>query len=424
MNKNRKGKQVFYAHSGGVTAVINATACGVIETARAHTEIGTVFAGKHGILGGIKEALIDTNLASDAQLAALRYTPGSAFGSCRYKLTDLDKQADVYARLLSVFRAHDIGYFFYNGGNDSQDTTHKVYQMSQRMGYPLTCIGIPKTIDNDLPFTDYCPGFASTAKYVATAIREAGLDIQSMCSTDRSTKVFILEVMGRHAGWIAAASGLASEQTGMPPHMILFPEVAFDQARFLKQVTHTVNQYGYCTVVASEGIRDKTGAFLTASHQTDAFGHAQLGGVAPMLSAWVRTHCHYKTHWAVADYLQRSARHIASQVDVDNAYLLGKEAVLHALSGAQGVMLTLNRDTHTQWSIGTVALDQVANVEHTLPPTFIDTNGWHITPACMDYLRPLIAGEAYPPYTHGLPDYGKPWSIPLVKKRLPAYQGL
>ncbi len=410
-------KNAFYAQSGGATAVINATACGLIETARQHPDrIGKVYAGHHGIVGALTENLIDTSQESNEDIAALRHTPASAFGSCRYKLKSLDENREEYQRLIEVFAAHNIGYFFYNGGNDSQDTTHKICQMSEKMGYPLQCIGLPKTIDNDLPFTDNCPGFGSVAKYVAVSIREASLDVACMAAT--STKVFILEVMGRHAGWIAAAGGLAAEKAGDAPHIILFPEIPFEVGQFVAQVERSIHRYGSCSIVVSEGLRNREGTFLSTADLTDAFGHTQLGGVAPVVAHLVKRELGLKCHWAVADYLQRAARHIASQTDVEQAYALGKTAIEHALAGKHGVMLTIERLNNSpyRWGIGEVALEKVANTERKMPQHYISTDGFHITEACREYLLPLIQGEAYPPYREGLPQYVKLKNIPVPKK--------
>ena len=414
-------RNIFYAQSGGVTAVINATACGVIETARRHGKrLGKVFAGKNGILGALREALYDTSAETDAAIAALRHTPGGAFGSCRYKLAAGEDGEWQYARLLDVFRAHDIGYFLYNGGGDSQDTANKVAELGKRRGYPITCIGIPKTVDNDLPGTDACPGFGSVAKYVAVAVREAALDIASMHET--STKVFILEVMGRHAGWIAAAGGLAGERRDDAPHLILFPEVAFDPEGFLQRVADTVRRIGYCVVVASEGARHADGTFLAESGSRDAFGHAQLGGVAPRLAKLVSDELGFKHHWAVADYLQRSARHIASATDVEQAYAVGEAAVRFALAGKNAVMpvIVRERDEPYRWHIGETPLARVANRERKLPRAFISSTGYGITAAARRYLAPLIAGEDPPPYRAGLPQYVALRNV-LVKPRLPPF---
>ncbi len=396
-------KSAIYAQSGGVTAFINASACGVIETARQHShQIGKVFAAKSGIVGALSETLIDTSLETDADIAKLIHTPSGAFGSCRHKLKS---DGEEFTRLLEVFEAHNIGYFFYNGGGDSQDTANKVAEMSQARGYPVTCIGIPKTVDNDLPFTDTCPGFGSVAKYVAVSTQEAGFDVASMAET--STKVFILEVMGRHAGWIAAASGLASENADEPPHLILFPEVVFDPEAFITRVDACVKNHGYCVVVVSEGVQNADGKFLSDAGLKDAFGHAQLGGVAPVLANLVKQELGYKYHWAVADYLQRAARHIASKTDVEQAYALGKAAVELALAGHNAIMPIIVRDHEAPytWSIGQVPLRDVANIERAMPKDFIREDNMGITDACRRYLAPLIQGEAYPPYINGLPDY-------------------
>ncbi len=414
------GNNIFYAQSGGVTAVINASACGVIETARAHPELGKVYAGRNGIIGALREELIDTSLESEATIAALRHTPAGAFGSCRYKLKSIEENRAEYERLIEVFKAHEIGYFFYNGGGDSQDTAHKVSQLSQEINYPITCIGIPKTVDNDLPITDNCPGFGSVAKYVAVSIREAGLDVASMCES--STKIFVMEVMGRHAGWIAGAAGLAAEQEGDAPHIIIFPEIPFDKDAFLAKAKHCVEKYGYCAIVVSEGAHYEDGSFLADQGTTDAFGHAQLGGVAPALANMVKDALGYKYHWAVSDYLQRAARHIASATDVEQAYAMGKAAVEFALAGKNAVMPTVVRDSSSpyQWHIGEAALADVANVEKKMPRDFITEDGFGITAAAKEYFAPLILGEDYPPYKNGLPDYAR-LKKQLIGKKLPAW---
>jgi len=411
-------KNIFYAQSGGVTAVINASACGVIETARQYPEqFGKVYAGLNGIIGALREELIDTSLDSNEDISALKHTPGGAFGSCRYKLKSIDENKAEYERLINVFSAHNIGYFFYNGGGDSQDTAHKVAQMGQQLGYPIQCIGIPKTVDNDLPVTDNSPGFGSVAKYVAVSIREAGLDVASMSKT--STKVIILEVMGRNAGWIAAAGGLAAEHEGDAPHIILFPEIPFQQKQCLTKVDHCVQKYGYCAMVVSEGLRNEEGKFLSDAGLTDAFGHAQLGGVAPVVAQLIKSELGYKYHWAVADYLQRSARHIASQTDLEQSYALGKAAVEFARQGKSNIMAIIVRKSNNpyRWEIGETPLETVANVEQPLPRDYITDDGFGITSACRDYLQPLICGEAYPPYQQGLPNYVK-LNNTLVKKKL------
>ena len=413
-------QNIFYAQSGGVTAVINATACGVIESARKSKKLGKVLAGKNGIIGALKEELIDTSLESEKDIAALRHTPSGAFGSCRFKLKSLSENKAEYQRLIDVFQAHNIGYFFYNGGGDSQDTANKVSQLSLQMSHPICCIGIPKTVDNDLPSTDTCPGFGSVAKYVAVSTMEAGLDVASMAES--STKIFVLEVMGRHAGWIAAASGLAKDNPLAPPHIILFPEVAFDKAKFLVRVKQTVNRVGYCVVVASEGSQYAGGRFVADAGAKDAFGHTQLGGVAPALVEMIKGAHGYKCHWSVADYLQRAARHIASATDVAQAYAVGEAAVQFALEGKNAVMPVIKRKKTKlyEWEIGEAPLSRVANVEKKMPKSFITKDGFGITGKAREYLAPLIRGEDYPPYKNGLPQYVR-LKNKLVRKKLPKF---
>ncbi|MBS61757.1 6-phosphofructokinase [Salinisphaera sp.] len=410
-------KNAFYAQSGGVTAVINASAAGVIEAAREHSDkIGTVYAGRDGIVGALTEDLIDTSAESAGAIAALKHTPAGAFGSARYKLKGLEENRAQYERLIEVFKAHDIGYFFYNGGGDSADTCLKISQLSEKMGYPIQAIHVPKTMDNDLPHTDCSPGFGSVAKYTAVSIREAGFDLASMCKT--STKVFILEVMGRHAGWTAAAGGLASEAEGQDPHVLLFPEIAFDEEKFLAKVDDTVKRHGYCTIVASEGVRNADGEFLSDAGSTDAFGHKQLGGMAPTLAELIKNKLGYKYHYAIADYLMRAARHIASQTDVEQAYAVGRAAVEYAVAGKSGIMVSIVRESDEpyRWTIGEAPLDEVANVEKMMPREFISEDGFHITEAARRYLKPLIAGESYPPYADGLPQYARLKNVAVGKK--------
>ena len=412
-----KRRNAFYAQSGGVTAVINASACGVLEACRKYkNRIGKVYARRHGIVDALTEDLIDTSKESVAAIRALRHTPSGAFGSARYKLKKFEDNPAQYERLIEVFKAHDIGYFFYNGGGDSADTCLKVSQLADRLGYPIQAIHVPKTVDNDLPITDCCPGFGSVAKYVAVSIREAGFDVASMAKT--STKVFIMEVMGRHAGWIAAAGGLAAEKAGDSPHIILFPEITFDEEKFCARVKECVEKYGYCTVVVSEGVKNAEGKFLSDAGVRDAFGHAQLGGVAPFLAQLVKTKLNYKYHWAVADYLQRAARHIASKVDVEQAYALGKAAVDLAMKGENALMPTVVRvaDKPYKWKIGAAKLEDVANQEKMLPSDYITADGFHITNKARRYLSPLIKGEDYPPYKDGLPQYVVLKNAPVKKK--------
>lgn len=413
-----KVKNAFYAQSGGVTAVINASACGVIETARANKDrIGKVYAGRNGIIGALTEDLIDTSKESAPAIAALKTTPSGAFGSCRYKLKSLEESRAQYQRLIDVFKAHNIGYFFYNGGGDSADTCLKVSQLSKTTGYPIQAIHVPKTVDNDLPITDNCPGFGSVAKYIAVSTREASFDVASMAKT--STKVFILEVMGRHAGWIAAAGGMASDDNTPIPIVILFPEMPFDRERFSNTVAEKVRKHGYCSVVVSEGVRSQDGRFLADQGLRDAFGHAQLGGVAPVVASIVKEDLGLKYHWAVADYLQRAARHIASGSDVEQAYATGVAAVEMALAGKNAVMPTIVRTSNHpyRWQIGEADLKRVANREKMMPRSFITRDGFGITARCREYLEPLIRGENYPPYgSNGLPRYIRLKNVAVKKK--------
>ncbi|MGB0513632.1 MAG: 6-phosphofructokinase [Wenzhouxiangellaceae bacterium] len=414
---------ILYAQSGGVTPVINATAAAVIETARAHGDrIGAVYAAADGIIGALEERLIDTSGFSADDLRALAQTPGGVFGSCRYKLKSMDQNRREYERLIEVLDAHRIGVFLYNGGNDSADTAHKVAGMAERLGYPLRAIGVPKTIDNDLAVTDNCPGFGSVAKYVAVSILEASLDVMSMSSS--STKVFIMEVMGRHAGWIAAAGGLAQRGDDDPPQIILFPEVAFDEDRFCKAVEQSVERHGYCSIVVSEGARHADGRFLADAGTTDAFGHKQLGGVAPVVAGIVKRRLGLKYHWAVSDYLQRSARHVASGTDVEHARAVGRAAVEFALEGKSGVMPVIERtgDDPYAWRIASAPLEDIANHEKKMPAEFIRDDGFGITGAARRYLEPLIRGEDYPDYDeHGMPRYFRP-ERKLIAPRLAAFK--
>jgi ATP-dependent phosphofructokinase / diphosphate-dependent phosphofructokinase len=417
MNKGN----LLYAQSGGVTAVINATACAVIQACRRHRI--RAYAARNGIIGALREELIDLAREDPAAIQALRHTPGGAFGSCRFKLKSLEADRARYERLIDVFRAHDIRYFLYNGGNDSADTSLKIAQIAQALGYPLHVIGVPKTVDNDLPVTDTCPGFGSVAKYTAVSVLEASLDVASMCQS--STKVFVMEVMGRHAGWIAAAAGLAGKLADDPPHIILFPEVPFDENAFLARVRVTVERVGYCTVVVSEGLKSADGKFLAEAGTTDAFGHTQLGGVGPLIAQLVKSKLGYKYHWAVPDYLQRSARHLASKVDVEQAYAVGTAAVEYALAGRNAVMPVIKRVAHKpfKWKIEPAPLTKIANVEKKLPKNFISGDGFGITRAARTYFEPLIRGQDTPPYdaTTGLPEYATLKRV-LLKKKLPAYR--
>jgi 6-phosphofructokinase 1 len=410
-------KNAFYAQSGGVTAVINASACGVIETARQNSDkIGKVYAGRNGIIGALTEDLIDTSQESAEAIAALRHTPSGAFGSCRFKLKSLEDNRREYERLIEVFKAHNIGYFFYNGGGDSADTCYKVSQLSETMGYPVQAIHVPKTVDNDLPITDNCPGFGSVAKYIAVSTREASYDVRSMAKT--STKIFVIEVMGRHAGWIAAAGGLAADAENDIPVVILFPEIEFDQDKFMAQVKAKVEKYDYCSIVVSEGAHWPDGKFLAEQGTRDAFGHAQLGGAAPVVANMIKDALGYKFHWAVADYMQRAARHIASKTDVDQAYAMGKAGVEMALAGENSIMPAIVRTSNSPytWEVGKAPLSEVANVEKMMPMEYISEDGFGISDACREYLIPLIQGEDYPPYENGMPKYVTLKNAPVARK--------
>ena len=397
-----KSQNAIYAQSGGVTSVINATASAVIEASRKSKKINKLYAGKDGIIGILNEDLIDTSLENSSDIKKLMHTPGGAFGSCRHKLKDINQSKREYERLIDVFKAHNIGYFFYNGGGDSQDTSNKIAQYTKDAGFPVTCIGIPKTIDNDLPYTDNCPGFGSVAKYIATSTKEAALDVKSMSKS--STKVFIFEVMGRHAGWLAASAGLARSKNNSAPHIILLPEVTFNEKLFLKKVKEVVKKEDYCVIVVSEGAKYKNGKFLADAGTVDSFGHKQLGGVAPRIAEMISNKLGFKYHWAVSDYLQRSARHISSQVDLDHAYAVGKAAVEYASSGENAIMpiIVRKKTKPYSWEVGKVALSKVANIEKKMPRNFISKDGFGITQSCKNYLSPLIQGEAWAPFEDGV----------------------
>ena len=412
-----KSQNAIYAQSGGVTSVINATASAVIETSRKSKKINKLYAGKDGIIGILNEELIDTSLENSSDIKKLMHTPGGAFGSCRHKLKDINQSKREYERLIDIFKAHNIGYFFYNGGGDSQDTSNKIAQYTKDAGFPVTCIGIPKTIDNDLPYTDNCPGFGSVAKYIATSTKEAALDVKSMSKS--STKVFIFEVMGRHAGWLAASAGLAKSKNNSAPHIILLPEVTFNEKLFLKKVKEVVKKEDYCVIVVSEGAKYKNGKFLADAGTVDSFGHKQLGGVAPRIADMISNKLGFKYHWAVSDYLQRSARHISSQVDLDHAYAVGKAAVEYASSGENAFMpiIVRKKTKPYAWEVGKVALGKVANIEKKMPRNFISKDGFGITQSCKNYLSPLIQGEAWAPFEDGVIQTAS-LKNKLIKKKL------
>jgi len=398
-------KNAVYAQSGGVTSVINASAYGVLIAAQQADFIDQVYAGYDGINGVLEERLIDLGQEDPDALAALRYTPAGAFGSARRKLQDVEKDRSAFERIIEVFAAHDVQYFFYNGGNDSMDTVNKLSKFAKDHSYPLQVIGIPKTVDNDLPITDCCPGFGSVAKYNAVSMMEGSLDTGSMHRD--STKVFVLETMGRNAGWIAAATGLASRGEEEGPHLILLPEVPFDPKRFLQAVEDTVRRVGFCAVTVSEGARNAEGKVLSEVGGQDAFGHSQLGGAGQYIQEVVKNELKLKTHGAVLDYCQRSGRHLASKVDVIQAIECGKRAVELAGRGGTGRMVTIVReqDAPYQWSLSHTDAANIANQEKKIPSEYIREDGFHITEGFRTYCLPLIQGEDYPPYHEGLPAY-------------------
>ncbi|MDH4225208.1 MAG: 6-phosphofructokinase [Deltaproteobacteria bacterium] len=414
-------KNAIYAQSGGVTSVINASAYGVITAAMESGKIGSVLAGMNGINGVIEEDLIDLSREKPEVIESLRAMPGGAFGSCRRKLKDMDKDKAVFQRILDVCAAHDVGYFFYNGGNDSMDTCHKLAQFAKANNAPLTVVGVPKTVDNDLPITDCSPGFASAAKYNVISMMEASRDLESMARD--STKVFVMETMGRHAGWIAAATGLAQITEKDGPHIILLPEVPMDHGRLMAKVKATVEKIGYCAITVSEGAQTPDGKFLAESGTRDAFGHAQLGGAGTALQEMIKKELGYKTHGALLDYCQRSARHISSKVDVEQAIASGKKAVELALKGESGQMAIIVRESAKpyKWSMGQTSAGNIANAEKVMPKEFISEDGMHITQAFRDYCLPLIEGEDPPPFKNGMPVYLR-LEKHMAPKKLPAFK--
>ena len=396
-------KNAFYAQSGGVTSVINCSAYGVISKFKKDFSGSNIYASKNGIVGLLEGELYDLS-ETKKPFQNLLDMPGGIFGSCRYKLPNLDDEA-FYKNLFVQLEKINIGYFFYNGGNDSADTCLKVAKAAEKYGYDLKAIAVPKTIDNDLAVTDNCPGFGSVAKYVAISAKEASLDIKSMCKT--STKVFVLEVMGRHAGWIAAAGELANNNEQTFVHKILLPEISFDEERFLSGVEQDVSEYGYSVIVASEGLKNKNGELYASSTEKDSFGHSQLGGLAPKIASLITNKLNLKNHWSVADYLQRSARHISSLTDIKQAVAVGEAAVKLAAEGKSGVMPIIKRISNSpyEWVISEGDLNQIANEEKTLPKNFISNDGFGITEAGRNYLQPLIEGESFPKFSNGTPLY-------------------
>lgn len=406
-----------YAQSGGVTSVINGSAYGVIKAAQESGIIENVYGGLYGINGVLEENLVDIAQENPKDIENLPFTPSGAFGSCRKKLPSLEKNRADFERIIEVFKAHDVRYFFYNGGNDSMDTAYKVSQLAHDMGYDVTCIGVPKTVDNDLPVTDNCPGFGSVAKYNAVSIREASFDVASMHHD--STKVFISETMGRHAGWIAASAAMAGLNEDEGPHIILLPEVAFREEAFLAEVERIRAKIGYCVVAVSEGLQNADGKFVADAGTVDMFGHTQLGGAGDFVANLVKNKLGIKVHNALPDYFQRSGRHIASKTDVEQAIAVGREAVNLAAQGLNGQMVTIVRDSDTpySWSVGHTDIANIANKEKVLPPEYIREDGFHVTEAFRTYCSPLIEGELWPDYTGGIPVYSQ-LKRNLVPKKL------
>lgn len=419
MNNN-----VLYAQAGGVTAVINASATGVIEMAKRHPEkFGTIYAAMNGIAGVLEENLVDVTRFTEEKLDRIRIQPGAAFEACRFDLDPLDVNPEQYERVLAVLKEYEIGYFFYNGGNGSMVTAQKVADYCTEHGHPVVCIGVAKTIDNDLAMSHCSPGFGSAAKYIATSLLEATMDLYSMHNT--STRFFCLEAMGRDTGWLAIAGGLIKDIIPDVPLIILPAERPFSKDTFIQQVNHLMETKGYCVCIASEGLRDETGEYLSIANEevTRVKTYTQLGGVANTLAKMVGDHFNCKTHYAVPDYLQRSASHIVSQTDWDMAYRAGKAAVQAAMDGEHGVLPVIEViDTcPLVWRYKNIELVAVADEEKVVPDEFITENGMDITEAALEYLRPLIKGERLIPHKHGLPDI-RPLKFNLVDKKLPVYK--
>jgi 6-phosphofructokinase 1 len=412
-----KQSNLLYAHSGGVTAVINASAAAVIAAAHARPErVGKVFAARRGILGVLAEDLYDTEAFDEEALARLMLRPGGAFGSCRFDLPSEDGQR-VTDRLFEVFAAHDIGYFLYNGGNGSMDAVARLHDAARERGYPLVCVGVPKTVDNDIVGTDCCPGFGSAAKYLATSMLEAGLDIASMVGSRGS--VFVMEVMGRNTGWLAAATALAANgDPDAAPHIVLVPEATFDEEAFLAEVRRVTERLGYCAITVAEGIRRPDGSLIMEKSR-DPRGYVQLGGAGSAIARMIHERLGYKHHWAIPDYLQRSAGHWLSAVDHAQAVAVGRAAVELALDGHGGVFPAIRRlaDAPYHWEVAEEDTGRIANLERRLPPAFVRADGLHVTQAACDYIRPLIQGEVAQATRDGLPDYG-PLPLVMVPRRL------
>ena len=397
-------KNALYAQSGGVTSVINSSAYGVILQLKETQSDALIYAAKDGILGIINDNVYDLQ-KTQKPLNLLLNSPAGMFGSCRYKLPEITEK-EFYNKMFEKLDKRSIKYIFYNGGNDSADTCLKIALAAKGIGYDLNAIAVPKTIDNDLIVTDNCPGFGSVAKYVATSAMEASLDLKSMCKT--STKVFVLEVMGRHAGWIAAAAELANTLcSDIYVHKILLPEVPFNEEKFLQGVESDISKFGYSVIVASEGLKDSNGNLYSEAGQKDSFGHSQLGGLSPKIAKLIKDKIGLKYHWAVSDYLQRSARHLSSMTDIEQAIAVGRYAVDFALSGKTGIMPVIKRVSNDpyRWEIAEGDLSEIANQEKLVPDNYIAENKFRINSSGIAYLKPLIQGESFPDFFSGLPKY-------------------
>jgi len=413
---------VLYAQAGGVSAVINASAAAVIEKVQKHPDqFGKIYTALNGIKGVLEEALIDVSNMSSETLERLKHQPGAAFKACRFDLDPLEHNTAQYERVLEVFKTYEIGYFFYNGGNGSMVTAQKVADYCGEHGHPVICVGVAKTIDNDLDLSHCSPGFGSAAKYIATSFLEASLDIISMHET--SSKFFVMECMGRNTGWLTLAAGLAKEVIPDLPLILLPAERAFNKTLFIQKVEQLISEKGYCVCAVSEGLQDEQGEYLAIAgiEHTLERDYTQLGGVGSYLSHMVSQHIQSKTHCAVPDYLQRSASHIVSQTDWQMAYDAGKASVEAALRGAHGVLpiIEVTGENPLTWCFKTVELEAVANLEKTVPDNFLTEDGMDITPAALDYLRPLIQGERPVHFKNGLPDIAIMSFVQVQKKLTP-----
>ena len=397
----------LYIQSGGMTSVLNNAAYTIIKTIQKYPKkIGKLYAGIYGIVGVLEDNLLDISTLSEIQIENIKNSPGGVFGTSRYKIKSINEDFAIYETLVNIFIKYNIHYIFYNGGNDSVDTALKLSKITKKFDYKLYCIAVPKTIDNDIACTDVSPGFGSAAKYIATSMYEASIDLKSMCKT--STKVFIMEIMGRHAGWLTAASAVWKNNDSDPPHICLLPEIPFNQERFLKLVTNSVNKYGYCSIAVSEGLKDETHKFISHKNTNDTFGHTQLGGVSSVLANIIQINLGYKCHYAIPDYLQRAAKHLCSKLDIEIANAVGKAAVEFAIQQKNNVMPCIKKIQTNPYlyEIECISLDNIANVEKKMPLNFIDKENLTITSECKEYILPFVSGEVFPKYSeNGKPIY-------------------